>query len=89
MCTMLLIARDADDKSTSRVAVHPTKQKRTDKDDPNSNHEPTTSMTARVTLTYPSGTHDKSNAFVRDPVLCSRFTARREIGHRCDDIRSG
>jgi len=39
MCTMLLIARDADGKSTSRVAVHPTKQKRTDKDDPNSNHE--------------------------------------------------
>ena len=49
----------------------------------------TTSMTARVTLTYPSGTHDKSSASVGDPVPCSRPTPRREIGDRCDDIRSG
>ena len=40
-----------------------------------------TSMTStRVILTYPFGTHDKSNAFFGDPVLCSRPTPRREIG---------
>jgi hypothetical protein len=43
-------------------------------------------MKTRMLLSYPSGTHDKSNIFIGDPVLFSRPTPCSGFGDRFDGM---
>jgi hypothetical protein len=47
---------------------------------------PNCSMKTRMLLSYPSGTRDKDNVFIGDPVLFSRPTLRPGFGDRFDDM---